>query len=271
METSQDDKNNQTIAANQSASQGQPTGEEHEGATSTPAKVLKGNSDEQTTPEEKVESIKPQRGTMEVHKHPQHVLHKKKWTEYLLEFFMIFFAVTMGFYAENIRERVSDSEREKDYMRSMIEDLRQDTASCHRVINQNATIVRGLDTLISYILKSSEDKDNINLIYAYCIKYRYYNPEVQFSERTMAQLKNNGGLRLVKKREVSDALSSYDQGIRFCDRQRDQVLHYYGVLDETELTLFDFGPIKPLWDSLFNVDVLSVPIPTMVHSIAGKV
>jgi len=31
--------------------------------------------------------------TMEVHKHPHHVTHKKKWGEYLLEFFMLFLAV----------------------------------------------------------------------------------------------------------------------------------------------------------------------------------
>ena len=30
---------------------------------------------------------------MEVHKHPHHVKHKKKWNEYLLEFFMLFLAV----------------------------------------------------------------------------------------------------------------------------------------------------------------------------------
>jgi len=32
---------------------------------------------------------------MEVHKHPHHVMHKKNWKEYVLEFFMIFFAVTL--------------------------------------------------------------------------------------------------------------------------------------------------------------------------------
>jgi len=41
---------------------------------------------------------------MEVHKHPHHVTHKKKWTEYLLEFFMLFLAVFLGFVADNIRE-----------------------------------------------------------------------------------------------------------------------------------------------------------------------
>jgi len=209
---------------------------------------------------------------MEVHKHPHHVTRKKKWTEYFLEFLMIFFAVTLGFYAENIRENSSDAGREKEYMRSMIEDLKQDTANCSEVINKNAAIVRGLDTLVSHLLNPVHDENNVSLIYAYCIKYRYSNPEVHFSERTMSQLKNNGGLRLVKKSEVSDALSGYDQGIRFCDRQRDQVLHYYGVLDETELILFNFGPIKPLWDSLLKTgDVLSMSTPYMVQNLQGKV
>jgi hypothetical protein len=41
---------------------------------------------------------------MEVHKHPNHITHKKKWSEYLLEFLMIFLAVFLGFIAENFRE-----------------------------------------------------------------------------------------------------------------------------------------------------------------------
>src|SRR3954468_5958326 len=52
---------------------------------------------------------------MEVHKHPHHVTHKKKWGEYLLEFFMLFLAVFLGFVAENIRESNADHEREKQY------------------------------------------------------------------------------------------------------------------------------------------------------------
>jgi hypothetical protein len=33
---------------------------------------------------------------MEVH-HPHHPAHKKNWSEYLLEFVMLFTAVTLGF------------------------------------------------------------------------------------------------------------------------------------------------------------------------------
>jgi hypothetical protein len=33
---------------------------------------------------------------MEVH-HPHHPTHKKKWSEYIIEFVMLFAAVTLGF------------------------------------------------------------------------------------------------------------------------------------------------------------------------------
>jgi len=39
---------------------------------------------------------------MEVH-HPHHPTHKKKWSEYIIEFLMLFAAVTLGFFAENVR------------------------------------------------------------------------------------------------------------------------------------------------------------------------
>lgn len=64
---------------------------------------------------------------MEVHKHPHHVSHKKKWTEYLLEFFMLFLAVFLGFLAENQREHYVEHQREKKFARRLLSDLRQDS------------------------------------------------------------------------------------------------------------------------------------------------
>ncbi len=37
---------------------------------------------------------------MEVH-HPHHPVYTKKWSEYIIEFVMLFAAVTLGFFAEN--------------------------------------------------------------------------------------------------------------------------------------------------------------------------
>jgi len=58
---------------------------------------------------------------MEVHHHPH--VEKKNFKEYFLEFLMIFLAVTLGFFAENIRERIKDSEQGEQYIQSLVEDL----------------------------------------------------------------------------------------------------------------------------------------------------
>src|SRR6195952_999627 len=89
------------------------------------------NSSESIFPNRDTEIITQNQETenMEVHKHPHHVTHKKKWGEYLLEFFMLFLAVFLGFVAENIRENTVEKEREKQYMKSLLSDLSADTAT----------------------------------------------------------------------------------------------------------------------------------------------
>ena len=64
---------------------------------------------------------------MEAH-HPHHITHKKKWGEYLLEFFMLFLAVFLGSVAENIREHIVEGNREKQFIRSLANDIKADTA-----------------------------------------------------------------------------------------------------------------------------------------------
>ena len=59
---------------------------------------------------------------MEVHHHPK--VEKKNFKEYLLEGIMIFLAVTLGFFAENIREHLSDNAKEKEYINRWYKTLR---------------------------------------------------------------------------------------------------------------------------------------------------
>ena len=57
-----------------------------------PANTHSETFSEQIIPVEHKDTLSPnpETKTMEVQKHPHHVTHKKKWTEYLLEFFMLF-------------------------------------------------------------------------------------------------------------------------------------------------------------------------------------
>ena len=83
---------------------------------------------------------------MEVH-HPHHPTHKKKWTEYLLEFLMLFLAVFLGFIAENLREISVEKHRAKEYMHSLIEDLEADTSNIQSTISLAEVIKKQTENL----------------------------------------------------------------------------------------------------------------------------
>src|SRR5438046_1304157 len=85
---------------------------------------------------------------MEVHKHPHHVTNKKKWGEYFLEFLMIFLAVFLGFIAENIREKSSNREIEKNNIKSFVKNLQEDSLQLIRSIDVNEKRYKYLDSLI---------------------------------------------------------------------------------------------------------------------------
>ena len=75
---------------------------------------------------------------MEVHHHPKVPHQSKKWKEYFLEFLMIFLAVTLGFFAENLREHFTEGKIEKEYAECMIKDLKADTASFSTTIKSSS-------------------------------------------------------------------------------------------------------------------------------------
>src|SRR4029078_8969649 len=111
----------------------EPTDEEHLDA---PTHIQSENGSEEITPAEDIKIItqNQEAENMEIHKHPHHVTHKKKWPEYLLEFFMLFLAVFLGFLAENYRETIVNKEKEHHYMQNMIADLKADTADVNFAI-----------------------------------------------------------------------------------------------------------------------------------------
>ncbi len=157
---------------------------------------------------------------MEVHKHPHHVTHKKKWGEYLLEFFMLFFAVFLGFVAENIRETSVERHREKEYMQSLTEDVRNDIKTLNSGIEKTLFQIRGKDSIVQLISNGVQSPQQVNLLYQMHWKYVGYITEIPFSKRTMNQLLNAGGLRLVTNKKVSDAIAFYAAKVDYHEKTR---------------------------------------------------
>jgi hypothetical protein len=159
---------------------------------------------------------------MEVHHHPELNHKKKKFKEYFLEFLMIFLAVTMGFFAEQIREDFTDHSREKEYMKLMIEDLKSDTVLLSSNVRLRHQRNEMIDSLI-YLITSTVIKENGNTIYFFA---RSISPPLNLfpNDRTIQQLKSSGSLRLIRDLKVSDGIMAYDQKMRgFLFDQTDEI------------------------------------------------
>ena len=151
---------------------------------------------------------------MEVHKHPHHVTHKKKWGEYLLEFFMLFLAVFLGFVAENAREHMVEKNRAKQYAKSLISDLRNDTVMVNDHIQQITMNMNRIDSLCGYVYdKSLNQINNFDLIYKSSIGS--YNPYT-WNRATLEQIKSSGSLRYFND-SIVKKISAYDAFTRHMD------------------------------------------------------
>ena len=146
---------------------------------------------------------------MEVHHPHHHTGHvKKKFQEYLSEFLMLFAAVTLGFFAENKREHYVEREREHQYMQSFYEDLKRDTAELNAVKRTYLRQAAYLDTTVNYIFSGNLDTSSVHKLYRLNLG-TLGSRGVRLIERTTAQLKNAGGLRLVENTKISDQIAVY--------------------------------------------------------------
>ena len=142
---------------------------------------------------------------MEVHHHPQ--VEKKGFKEYFLEFLMIFLAVTLGFFAEGLRENVTDHTKEKEFMRSMVQDLCDDTTTSAKAIDRYTQIYKEADTILMCLKSDRQDASVINRLLSHNFwLYTGYS----YNNRTMQQLKNAGNFRLIKNKAVADSILYYD-------------------------------------------------------------
>jgi hypothetical protein len=144
---------------------------------------------------------------MEVHHHPH--VEKKNFKEYFLEFLMIFLAVTMGFFAESIREHLADNSKERQYIKSMIADLKNDTAMLKDIIGYNIKRVSGIDTLSSLLNKTSLTVDEEKQLYILNSRYASSNSTMDWNDGTIRQLLTSGNLRLMSGQGTSDSIMNY--------------------------------------------------------------
>src|SRR4026207_28027 len=155
---------------------------------------------------------------MEVHHHSHLASGEthtktKKWTHYFWEFLMLFLAVFCGFLAEYKLEHTIEHSREKQFITTLIEDLKSDTAQLTEVIAYKKRREKMVDSLIMNLSSPDYEKHGSDIYYyaRNLTRPQYFFP----NDRTIQQLKNSGSLRLIRNLAVSDRIMYYDQQVRY--------------------------------------------------------
>jgi hypothetical protein len=160
---------------------------------------------------------------MEVH-HPHHPTHKKKWSEYIIEFVMLFTAVTLGFFAENIREGIAEKHKKQELLAAVVRDFKTDKEelNMHReLIKQRIEIC---DDFTKYL---QEDYRKVNKIDFYRTAILYAtNKDIVLNEKSRNDAEAKGYFTDIDGYDLSPTLNKFNYHINDYKVMNNGVLEY---------------------------------------------
>ena len=143
---------------------------------------------------------------MEVHQHSHTA--RKKWTHYLWEFLMLFLAVFCGFLAEYTLEHKIEKTKEKQFIQSLMNDLKVDTSNITQLNIFRLNLTQRSDSLFDLLTSKSYTEKGYEIYHhgSYLSRRAFFYS----ADGTMQQLKNSGGLRLISNVQIADSIKAYD-------------------------------------------------------------
>ena len=173
---------------------------------------------------------------MEVH-HPHHPTHKKQWKEYLIEFIMLFAAVSLGFLAENVREQYIEKERAHEFIARFEVDVKNNIHFLDSLLIYNHNAEYQMDSAIITLL-NAENEFDLNFFYTY-VQISF--PRFLSKNDTYEQMKSSGSLRYIKDEKLLSMMIDYTnetEGTEY--RSKEQEANY--VLGEYSTIMTKWSP-----------------------------
>jgi hypothetical protein len=137
---------------------------------------------------------------------------KSSWKKYSMEFLMLFAAITLGFFAENQRERWGETARGVQYAQRLVEDLDLDSIRMEEVKVNYALKEQQINTLIPLMQEGLEKKPFLDSLFAYFTLPGSASlvTGISFVENlaTRDELKS-GNMRLIRSDSIVRHLSVY--------------------------------------------------------------
>ncbi len=154
---------------------------------------------------------------------------------------------------ENQREHYIEGQREKQFIRSLVNDLIADTTKLNNIINRRTERATSLDSL-KFLLNSDSPNIHTNDIY-YFASTAARTLAIRFvpNDGTMLQLKNSGAFRLIRNPAVADSIANYDVSVRNALREsevEETLIHDYR---QAAAKMFNANIFDQMMDENLNV------------------
>ena len=174
---------------------------------------------------------------------------EKKWKHYTIEFFMLFLAVSLGFFTENFREHIVENERAREMAVGLFDDLEKDSAQINVVIKRNSLFISELSSLIK-TLSDPDVKNKVSLLTYYQASFLLEIDMPVPSKANLDQLKNSGSLRYLKNKKLVTDISQWDNMITVQFQERHQT-DQQRLIEEIKAVSRIFYPV--LLDSMRTI------------------
>ena len=121
---------------------------------------------------------------------------------------MLFLAVFCGTLAEYWLEHRIEHNREREFMESLAQDLQSDINEIDSSLALGNLVNSKADTLVKLLNDLPVKPESVPTLYRLSTESsRIF--DVPFEDRTSSQLKNAGGMRLIRNRPVADSIRNY--------------------------------------------------------------
>lgn len=153
---------------------------------------------------------------------------------------MLFLAVFCGFLAENQREHMIEHRREKQFMKSLLSDITEDTTELNKSIYHVSLTNIYQDSILLYIHNRPQDYVSKKFLDTFSF-FGLSRLSIVFNEVTASQLKNAGNLRLIRNQSTIRKIALYWKEEENTIINLDRYLLYRNRGREIEEKLFAFS------------------------------
>ncbi|MFD2202712.1 hypothetical protein [Shivajiella indica] len=139
------------------------------------------------------------------------VFKKRNWKSYIKEFFMLFLAISLGFFVENQREAYVENKSAKVLAQSMLEDLEQDRKALQEGILFMEEKDQNMDEFLRMLHAPGGDWDTVAFYKSMTMVFSTF--PFSPTDGTYSQMKSSGTLRYFDQRLVNK-MNAYDNQLK---------------------------------------------------------